>query len=53
MGVLDTELYSLMAVMAIVTTAMTGPALRPLGPCQTVSTDGSPLLASRSRRDSQ
>lgn len=38
-GVLDTELYSLMVVMALVTTAMTGPLLNRLYPKEKVAED--------------
>ncbi|MEO5878408.1 MAG: cation:proton antiporter [Streptosporangiaceae bacterium] len=38
-GVLDTELYSLMVVMALVTTAMTGPLLNRVYPARQVEQD--------------
>lgn len=38
-GVLDTELYSLMVVMALVTTAMTGPLLNRIYPARRVARD--------------
>jgi len=39
LGVLDQRLYSLMVVMALVTTAMTGPLLRWLYPSQRITRD--------------
>jgi len=47
LGVLDTDLYSLMVVMAIVTTAMTGPLLQVIYPSRYFDSEQIPLSARR------